>query len=170
MTTQKFTIHTKLNNEDVILHPKTEVSQVEGFTQSVNGLIDTAVAGKADASSVYTKTEVNNALSNKVSTGSADYIKSAAVNNNVLTLTKGDDTTISFQGGGSGGTGASNSASKLFLIGTTAQTEGTTYSNANVYATNGSLHVASMTTEGNVVIGGTADTNYIQLPSGIKLY
>lgn len=43
MTTQKFTIHTKLNNEDVILHPKTEVSQVEGFTQSVNGLIDSAV-------------------------------------------------------------------------------------------------------------------------------
>ncbi len=44
MTAQKFTIHTKLNNEDVILHPKTEVSQVEGFTQSVNGLIDTAIA------------------------------------------------------------------------------------------------------------------------------
>lgn len=43
MTTQKFTIHTKLNNYDVILHPKTEVSQVEGFTQSVNGLIDTAI-------------------------------------------------------------------------------------------------------------------------------
>lgn len=43
MTTQKFTIHTKINNDDVILHPKTEVSQVEGFTQSVNGLIDTAI-------------------------------------------------------------------------------------------------------------------------------
>ena len=136
----------------------------------------------------YIKAYVNNSISDqvegKVSASSAGYIKSAAVNNNVLTLTKGDDTTTSFQRGGAGSvdwtdinnvpsdfaSGASNSASKLFLVGTTAQTEGTTYSNANVYATNGSLHVASMTTEGNVVIGGTANTNYIQLPSGIKLY
>ena len=68
MTAQKFTIHTKLNNEDIILHPKTEVSQVEGFTQSVNGLIDTAVAGKADASSVYTKTETDAKLNEKANT------------------------------------------------------------------------------------------------------
>lgn len=66
--------------------------------------------------------------------------------------------------------GAANSTSKLFLVGTTAQATGTTYSNANVYATNGALHATSISTGGNVVVGGTANTNYLQLPSGIKLY
>lgn len=66
--------------------------------------------------------------------------------------------------------GAGNSTSKLFLVGTTAQSTGTSYSNANVYATNGALHATSISTGGNVVVGGTADTNYLQLPSGIKLY
>ena len=60
MTTQKFTIHTKLNNEDVILHPKTEVSQVEGFTQSVNGLIDTAIADIDDIPESSIKTAWDN--------------------------------------------------------------------------------------------------------------
>ena len=66
--------------------------------------------------------------------------------------------------------GASNNTAKLFLVGTKAQSTGTTYSNANVYATNGALHAASISTGGNIVVGGTADTNYLQLPSGIKLY
>ena len=66
--------------------------------------------------------------------------------------------------------GAGNSTAKLFLVGTTAQSTGTSYSNANVYATNGALHAASISTGGNVVVGGTANTNYLQLPSGIKLY
>lgn len=66
--------------------------------------------------------------------------------------------------------GAGNSTSKLFLVGTTAQSTGTSYSNANVYATNGALHASSISTDGNVVVGGTANTNYLQLPSGIKLY
>ena len=66
--------------------------------------------------------------------------------------------------------GAGNSTSKLFLVGTTAQSTGTSYSNANVYATNGALHATSISTGGNVVVGGTANTNYLQLPSGIKLY
>ena len=68
MTTQKFTIHTKLNNEDIILHPKTEISQVEGFTQSVNGLIDTAIAGKANAADVYTKTAADNKFAEQSTT------------------------------------------------------------------------------------------------------
>lgn len=66
--------------------------------------------------------------------------------------------------------GAGNSTAKLFLVGTTAQSTGTSYSNANVYATNGALHASSISTGGNVVVGGTANTNYLQLPSGIKLY
>lgn len=66
--------------------------------------------------------------------------------------------------------GAANSTSKLFLVGTTSQATGTTYSNANVYAANGALHATSINTGGNVIVGGTADTNYLQLPSGIKLY
>lgn len=66
--------------------------------------------------------------------------------------------------------GADNSTAKLFLVGTTAQSTGTSYSNANVYATNGALHASSISTGGNVVVGGTANTNYLQLPSGIKLY
>ena len=66
--------------------------------------------------------------------------------------------------------GAGNSTAKLFLVGTTAQSTGTSYSNANVYATNGALYATSISTGGNVVVGGTANTNYLQLPSGIKLY
>ena len=60
MTTQKFTIHTKINNDDVILHPKTEVSQVEGFNQSVNGLINDAIG---DISSI-TSTEIQSNWNN----------------------------------------------------------------------------------------------------------
>lgn len=43
MTIQKFTIHANINNEDVVLHPKTEVAQVEGFTQTVDDQIDAKV-------------------------------------------------------------------------------------------------------------------------------
>ena len=71
MTTQKFTIHTKLNNADVILHPKTEVSQVEGFTQSVNGLISTAVSNKANATHSHVGTEVTLTGYSKASSASA---------------------------------------------------------------------------------------------------
>ncbi len=41
-------------------------------------------------------TTISNQIGNKINAGSADYIKSAAVNNNTLTLTKGDNTTVVF--------------------------------------------------------------------------
>ncbi len=60
MTTQKFTIHTKINNDDVILHPKTEVSQVEGFNQSVNGLINSAIGDISGITSTEIQSNWNN--------------------------------------------------------------------------------------------------------------
>ncbi len=44
-------------------------------------------------------TTITTQLGNKLNASSANYIKSAAVDNDILTLTKGDDTTITFQGG-----------------------------------------------------------------------
>lgn len=41
-------------------------------------------------------TTISNQIGEKVSADSADYIKSAAVNDNTLTLTKGDNTTVVF--------------------------------------------------------------------------
>ena len=43
MTAQKFTIHAKINNTDTILHPKTEVSQVEGLDALVTGITDSEI-------------------------------------------------------------------------------------------------------------------------------
>lgn len=43
MTAQKFTIHTKMNNEDVVLHPKTEMSQVEGLATALTSITDAEI-------------------------------------------------------------------------------------------------------------------------------
>lgn len=66
---------------------------------------------------------------------------------------------------------------KAYLLGTSTTptstaTGVTAIGDTNVYltTTSGQLHVASLDTAGNVVVGGTANTNYLQLPSGIKLY
>lgn len=66
---------------------------------------------------------------------------------------------------------------KAYLLGTSTTptstaTGVTAIGDTNVYltTTSGQLHVASLETAGNVVVGGTANTNYLQLPSGIKLY
>lgn len=48
--------------------------------------------------------------------------------------------------------GSSNSTSKLYLVGATSQSSAgvTTYSNANVYATNGSLYSTNFTASGTI--------------------
>ena len=66
---------------------------------------------------------------------------------------------------------------KAYLLGTSTTptstaTGVTAIADNNVYltTTSGQLHATSLETAGNVIVGGTANTNYLQLPSGIKLY
>ena len=67
--------------------------------------------------------------------------------------------------------GSTNTTSKIFLIGATSQAASPqTYSNSACYVTNGAFYSTSISTGGNIVAGGTSGTNYIQTPSGIKLY
>ena len=67
-----------------------------------------------------------------------------------------------------------SNSTKFYVTGTSSSSTntGTQYFDNGIYVTaeSGKLHATSIETEGNLVIGGTADTNYIQLPSGIKLY
>ena len=77
----------------------TAVSGVVGNApSSLNTLEELATALGNDPNFAST---IASQLSGKVSTTSANYIKSASVSNNVLTLTKGDNTTVTFQGGSS---------------------------------------------------------------------
>lgn len=67
--------------------------------------------------------------------------------------------------------GSTNTTSKLFLIGATSQAANpTTYSSSACYVTGGAFYSTTVSTGGNIVMGGTSGTSYLQLPSGIKLY
>lgn len=63
---------------------------------------------------------------------------------------------------------------KYYLTGTTSETTntGTQVFDTGVYvsATAGNLYATTFNTGGNIVMGGTSGTSYLQLPSGIKLY
>lgn len=63
---------------------------------------------------------------------------------------------------------------KFYVTGTTSATTatGTQYFDTGVYvsATAGNLYATTFNTGGNITMGGTSGTSYIQLPSGIKLY
>lgn len=63
---------------------------------------------------------------------------------------------------------------KFYVTGTTSTTTatGTQYFDTGVYvsATAGNLYATTFNTGGNITMGGTSGTSYIQLPSGIKLY
>lgn len=63
---------------------------------------------------------------------------------------------------------------KFYLTGTTSATTntGTQVFDTGVYVSEiaGNLHATTINTDGNIVVGGTSGSNYIQLPSGIKLY
>ena len=81
-------------------------------TAWVNDAVDTAVAGLVDSApealdtlnelsaalndNPNFATDILNAIGEKVPTGSANYIKSASVSGKTLTLTKGNDTTVTF--------------------------------------------------------------------------
>ena len=63
---------------------------------------------------------------------------------------------------------------KFYLTGTTSTTTntGTQVFDTSVYvsATAGNLYAKTFNTGGNIIMGGTSGTSYLQLPSGIKLY
>ena len=63
--------------------------------------LSTVEAKIPDTSNFATKNEVSS-VEAKIPT---TYLKSATVNNNKLTITNADDTSIEFTGGGSGGGG-----------------------------------------------------------------
>lgn len=60
--------------------------------------------------------------------------------------------------------GSSNSTSKLYLVGATSQstTGVTTYSNANIYATNGSLYATNLDATGNITSNNYYDSGVMQ--------
>lgn len=79
------------------------------------------------------------------------YIKNASVSGKVVTFTKGNGSTFSITTQDTdtntdtkNTAGATNSTSKLFLVGATTQTANPqTYSNSNVYMSNGALHAST---------------------------
>lgn len=82
------------NSDD--LATKTELNAVQSSIPDTTGL-----ATKQEVSSVEAKIPTT-------------YLKSATVNNNKLTITNADDTSIEFTGGGSGGGGSSGSSIPVY--------------------------------------------------------
>ena len=101
--------------------------------------------------------------------GPETYLKSASTSGNTLTLTKQDDTTVTYTPSFTdtkNTAGSTDTSSKIFLIGATSQAANPqTYSDNQVYVTNGTLYLVKTTdasgTANNkpaLIVGG-ADTS-----------
>lgn len=163
----------------------TQVATTAFVRSEVTNLIDSAPATLDTLSELASAlgnnpnfaTTVTTQIGNKIDASSADYIKSASVSNNTLTLTKGNNTTVTFTAPEPTDTKVTNTlgtTTKFYITGTTSTTTntGTQYFDTGVYvtATAGNLYATTFNTGGNITMGGTSGTSYIQLPSGIKLY
>lgn len=112
-------------------------------------------------------TTVATNIGNKVSIDSADYIKSAAVNNNTLTLTKGDNTTVAFTNivydamTAAQATAGTSTDAVLVSPKVLADYISSRLSNLNYLSTSGG------TVNGNITL---RNNGHIILPSGVELY
>mgnify|MGYP003338023664 CR=1 FL=1 len=85
----------------------------------------------------------------------------AATNGSTTQFLRGDGTWATVSTTDTKNTaGTTNSTSKLFLAGATTQAANPqTYSNSNVYATNGTLHASTMEGKCTIIAGSSAPTN-----------
>ena len=101
------------NSDD--LATKAELNAVQSSIPDTTGLatkveLSNVEAKIPDTSGLATKNEVSS-VEAKIPT---TYLKSATVNNNKLTITNADDTSIEFSGGSSGGGGSSGSSIPVY--------------------------------------------------------
>ena len=158
------------------------IDGIDGFTAKTGSLMTSAE--KTKLSGIASGAEVNqNAFSNvKVGSttvaadGKTDTLELVAGSNVTLTPdATNDKVTIAATNTDTKNTAGSNQdTAKLYLVGAKSQTTGSngaqTYSNSNVYETNGDLH-ASMFNGGHFELSGNywtiGDTNHVvQIPNG----
>ena len=165
---KKLTMHQKdANGNDIIMRPQTESSQIVDFNVAVNNLISQSQSG---GNTNLTADDITAMIGYSKPNSTSNISTSDTLNQAIGKLEKAlesvdTDTKV---------TNTLSNSTKFYVTGTSSSSTntGTQYFDNGIYVTaeSGKLHATSIETEGNLVIGGTADTNYIQLPSGIKLY
>ena len=184
------------------LMSSTDKSKLDGIAENATRVIESTVTGWGFTKNAGTITGIKMNGSSKGTSGVVDLgtvltahqaikINGTAITPGTLNLKAGNNITFNNSNGtltinsSASGTdtkntaGSSNSTSKLFLVGAASQSSAgvTTYSNANVYATNGTLTVnalqatstiqaASLIGTNSLSIGSTSDTSF-EVSSGI---
>lgn len=152
---------------------KEDKSKLNGIATGATKVTETTVTGWGFTKNAGTITGIKMNGSSKGTSGVVDLgtvltshqaikINGAAITPGTLNLKAGSNVTFNNSNGtltinsSASGTdtkdtaGSSNSTSKLYLVGATSQSSAgvTTYSNANVYATNGTLYSTNLTASG----------------------
>nr|DAD76600.1 MAG TPA: collagen alpha 1(VIII) chain protein [Siphoviridae sp. ctOkv13] len=155
------------------LMSSTDKSKLDGIAVGATKVIETTVSGWGFTKNAGTITGIKMNGSSKGTSGVVDLgtvltahqaikINGTAITPGTLNLKAGSNVTFNNSNGtltinsSASGTdtkntaGSSNSTSKLYLVGATSQSSAgvTTYSNANVYATNGTLYSTNLTASG----------------------
>ena len=155
------------------LMSKEDKSKLNGIAANATAVTSTTVTGWGFTKNAGTITGIKMNGSSKGTSGVVDLgtvltahqaikINGTAITPGTLNLKAGSNVTFNNSNGtltinsSASGTdtkdtaGSSNSTSKLYLIGATSQSSAgvTTYSNANVYATNGTLYSTNLTASG----------------------
>lgn len=161
------------------LMSSTDKSKLDGIAENATAVTSTTVTGWGFTKNAGTITGIKMNGSSKGTSGVVDLgtvltahqaikINGAAITPGTLNLKAGSNVTFNNSNGtltinsSASGTdtkdtaGSSNSTSKLYLVGATSQSSAgvTTYSNANVYATNGTLCT------NNFAASGTIESNH----------
>lgn len=157
------------------LMSSTDKSKLDGIAANATAVTSTTVTGWGFTKNAGTITGIKMNGSSKGTSGVVDLgtvltahqaikINGTAITPGTLNLKAGSNVTFNNSNGtltinsSASGTdtkdtaGSSNSTSKLYLVGATSQSSAgvTTYSNANVYATDGSLYSTNLTASGTV--------------------